>query len=146
MPRLQEMTPTQIDLVRENWEAVAPLGDGAAERFLGILFSLDPEVRPLFDSARLRHQAHQLMEVTGTVVGLLDRLEDLRPTLNALGRRHVGYGVEDRHFASMCLALLHALEETLGPRFTNAHRDAWVRAFGNLAVVMMRAGDEESAA
>ena len=53
----------------------------------------------------------------------------LVPALEALGRRHAGYGVEGRHYDTVGGALLDTLAECLGRTFTPKVRDAWAALY-----------------
>jgi len=76
----------------------------------------------------------------------LDRLDQIVPAVEALGRRHTGYGVRSQDFETVGTALLDTLEEGLGAAFTSETRDAWAAAYGLLAGVMQEAGAAASAA
>jgi hemoglobin-like flavoprotein len=66
--------------------------------------------------------------------------------IEVLGRRHAGYGVKDEHYATVAAALLWALEQGLGARFTSDVRDAWAAAYGLLASTMQGAARREAKA
>jgi nitric oxide dioxygenase len=70
----------------------------------------------------------------------------LAPVIEALGRRHAGYGVKDEHYTAVATALLWALEQSLGARFTPDVRDAWSAAYGLLASTMQGAARQEAQA
>lgn len=53
-----------------------------------------------------------------TAVAALERPQALVPTLQALGRPHVGYGVQQSHYATVGAALLATLQRRLGHRET----------------------------
>jgi nitric oxide dioxygenase len=84
-------------------------------------------------------QRRNLMQTLTVVVRGLDRLDTLTPAVEALGRRHVGYGVRPFDFETVGAALLGTLEEGLGDAFTTETRDAWAVAYGILAAVMQGA-------
>src|SRR5688572_21864832 len=107
------MTPQQIERVRQSFALVAPIADIAATLFYRRLFELDPALRPMFPPS-LDEQGRKLMQMIGAAVGQLDRPKVLVPVLENLGRRHVGYGVEDRHYDTVGAALLWTLEQGLG--------------------------------
>jgi nitric oxide dioxygenase len=146
------MTPRQIELVRESFGRVAPIADVAATIFYDRLFALDPSVRRLFAATDMAAQRRSLMQTLAVVVANLDRLEGIVPAVEALGRRHAGYGVSATDFETVGAALLDTLEIGLKPDFTLETRDAWATAYGLLASVMIAAGEsagervEESAA
>jgi nitric oxide dioxygenase len=66
-------------------------------------------------------------------------IELLSKILLELGAKHVSYGVKPEYFPSMGHALLHAIEEQLGDRFTEETKDAWVEVYGALSHDMIRA-------
>lgn len=138
------MTPAQIALVEDSFRYVAPIAEPAAAIFYENLFALDPALRPLFAHAEMGQQGRKLMAALGFVVGNLRRPEALLPAVAELGRRHVGYGVQPGHYATVGTALLATLEEGLGEAFTPAVREAWAAAYGLLAEVMQQAAAEGS--
>jgi len=141
------MTGEQIYLVRSTWEQVVPIADTAAQLFYGRLFELKPELRGLFQHADMPAQRRKLMEMLAVAVVSLDRLATIRPALENLGRRHVGYGVRDHHYEVVGAALLWTLEQGLGDGFTVSVRDAWSEAYTALATIMRTAAaDGERAA
>lgn len=129
------MTPRQIELVQASWDSVEPIAEAAAEIFYSKLFALDPALRPLF-KGDLAEQGRKLMSMIGLVVRGLTRLEMLLAGVQALGRRHAGYGVRDRHYESVATALLWTLHQGLGKGFTDEVREAWASAYGLLATTM----------
>lgn len=132
------MTPLQIELVRVTWRRVQPLREAAATLFYGRLFELAPEVQPLF-KRDLGSQGAMLMAALDTVVGALDRPDQLLPLAERLACRHVGYGVEPQHYDTVGEALLWTLAQGLGDDFTPAAAEAWRTAYAALAGAMKRA-------
>lgn len=132
------MTPEQIQLIQSTWMQVMPIADKAAELFYGKLFELDPAVKPMF-KGDMAEQGRKLMKTIGVVVNSLTRLDEIVPTVQDLGRRHVAYGVEPKHYDTVGAALLWTLEQGLGPAFTPAVKEAWAAAYGTLATVMKEA-------
>jgi hemoglobin-like flavoprotein len=90
-------------------------------------------------------QGQMLMSMIGAaVIGLKD-LERLAPVVRQLGARHVRYGVQAQHYATVGSALLWTLDQGLGDKFTPAVRDAWTQAYTLLADVMLLGAMEEEA-
>jgi hemoglobin-like flavoprotein len=131
-------------LVQESWMQVEPIADTAATLFYDRLFALDPALRPLFRSTDFGEQKKKLMQTLAVAVRGLDKLDQLTPALEALGRRHAGYRVKDEHYATVAQALLWTLEQGLGPAFTPEVRDAWTETYLLVASVMQRASSEAS--
>lgn len=138
------MTPTQVGLIRQSWAAVEPIADTAAGLFYGRLFELDPTLERLFRRTDMARQRQVLMGTLAVVVKTLDRIEELLPAVEALGRRHAGYGVRESHYATVGEALLWTLEQGLGEGFTPQVREAWTAAYGTLASVMIGAAQNAS--
>ena len=86
------------------------------------------------------------MNMIGAAVGMLDRPATLLPVLRQLGARHVGYGVQETHYATVGAALLLTLEQGLGDAFTPEVRSAWAALYGVISQTMMEATHEATAA
>jgi nitric oxide dioxygenase len=138
------MTPTEVGLIRASWAAVEPIADTAASLFYARLFELDPAIERLFRRTDMAAQRKILMQTLTVVVKSLDKLDQIVPAVQALGRRHAGYGVREEHYATVGAALLWTLEQGLGEAFTPAVREAWTTAYGTLATVMIDAASSES--
>ena len=132
----------QVALVQATWQRVTPIADTAARLFYGRLFELEPDLRSLFGRTDMEEQRRKLMQILGVAVASLDRLETLRPALEALGRRHVGYGVEGRHYDLVGAALLWTLEQGLGDEYTRSVREAWTAVYTTLSTIMQAAAAE----
>src|SRR5262249_54474334 len=129
---------TEKSLVQETFAQVAPISEQAAALFYGRLFELDPTLRPLF-KIDIREQGKKLMQMIAVAVSKLDKLDELVPAVEALGRRHAGYGVQDAHYDTVGTALLWTLEQGLGPAFTPEVKSAWTAVYGVLAATMKTA-------
>jgi hemoglobin-like flavoprotein len=136
------MTPQQKGIVGETWTRVLPIADTAAALFYGRLFEIDPGTRPLFAAVRPEVQRRKLMLALDAAVRGLDNLGALVPMIEALGRRHVGYGVTEAHYDSVGAALLWTLEKGLGAAWTAEAASAWAEAYALLSGVMRRAARE----
>ena len=135
------MTPRQIELIQASWSAVEPMAYRAATLFYYELFELDPTLERLFRKADMAKQRKVLMQTLAVVVKNLDRLDTIVPAVEALGRRHAGYGVRTEHYETVGVALLWTLEQGLGDAFDEETREAWATAYGTLASVMIGAAE-----
>ena len=129
------MTPKQIEIVQASFNKVAPIAETAAALFYARLFELDPNLKPLF-KGDMKRQGMMLMSMIATAVRGLSNTEALIPMVKNMGRRHVGYGVKDSHYATVGSALLDTLEKGLGKDFDARTREAWIAAYSLLASVM----------
>jgi hemoglobin-like flavoprotein len=139
------MTPRQQALIRQSWTRVAPIADATAGIFYDRLFELDPSTRRLFARTDMAGQRRNLVQMLAVVVANVDRLESIVPAVEALGRRHAGYGVEAGQYAMVGTALLDTLAAGLGTSFNGEVREAWTTAYGILADVMQSAAAEIAA-
>ena len=135
------LTATQKALVQGSFAIVAPIADDAAILFYRRLFELDPSLERMF-RGDMAEQRRRLMQMLGLAVKGLDRLDQLVPVVQDLGRRHAGYGVADSHYATVGAALLWTLEQGLGSAFTPEVKDAWATVYGILATTMQDAARE----
>ena len=89
------MSSEKSALVRQTWQQVVPIADTAARLFYDRLFEIDPQLRVMFDGVDLKSQRRKPIQALAMVVDALDRIEELVPVIEALGRRHAAYGVSD---------------------------------------------------
>jgi hemoglobin-like flavoprotein len=129
------MTPRQIKLVQQSFTQIEPVTEQTATLLYDRLFVLAPELKPLF-ADDIHDQGRKLMQVIATAVHNLDRLAEVTPAVQALGRRHADYGVEEGHYGLVAVALLWALERSLDKAFTAEVQEAWTVAYMTLAETM----------
>lgn len=135
------MTPETIRLVQSSWAKVTPIAPQAAAIFYDELFTRDPAVKKLFKGDMVK-QGEKLMQMIGIAVSKLTEPAVLIPALQALGKRHVAYGVVDSHYATVGAALLATLEKGLGSEFTPEVKAAWTAVYGVMADVMTAAAKD----
>lgn len=138
------LTPEQKSLVQDSWRLVQPISTQAAELFYGKLFELDPSLRPLF-KGDIREQGAKLMKTIGIAVNSLNDLPGILPVVQALGQRHVGYGVKPEHYPTVGAALLWTLEQGLGSKATPEVLEAWGKVYGVLSSVMISSAEAKVA-
>lgn len=136
------MRQDTIQLVQDSWTKVAAIAPQAAALFYQNLFLADPSLRPLF-TGNMNQQGKMLMHMTGTAVGQLNHMDAVVPLLRDLGRRHVGYGMQDSHYDTVGAALLKTLEQGLGDAFTPPVKTAWAEVYSVMADIMMSAAKSE---
>ena len=125
----------QIKLVQSSWSKVLPISEKAAELFYNRLFEIDPSTKVLF-KGDMKEQGRKLMEMITAAVNGLNDLDGLVPVVQDLGRRHGGYGVQEKHYGSVGSALLWTLDQGLGDAFTTEVRNAWTETYALLSGVM----------
>lgn len=135
------MTEKQIELVQTSWEKCIPIADTAASIFYAKLFELDPSLKALFTSD-IKEQGKKLMTMITTAVRGLNNLEGIVGAVQAMGKRHTGYGVKDEHYETVGAALIWTLGQGLGDDFTEETKEAWVATYTLLATTMKDAANE----
>ena len=138
------MTPEQVTMVKDTWAQVAPISEQAAELFYGRLFELNPDYQSLF-KGEMKNQGKMLMSMLNTAVTSLDKLDAIVPAVQALGKRHVDYGVKPEDYDTVGAALLWTLDKGLGDAFTDEVKEAWTETYTTLATVMIEASKEVAA-
>lgn len=132
------MTPEQISMVQDSFKKVVPIADTAADLFYDRLFTIAPDVRPLFPDD-MTDQKKKLIAMLATAVTNLHQIDTILPAVENLGKRHVTYGVTKNHYEPVGAALLWTLEQGLGPDFTPPLKSAWTEAYMTLAGAMQSA-------
>ncbi|MCL1078090.1 hemin receptor [Parashewanella spongiae] len=132
------MTPHQITIIQQSWENVLPIKAQAAEIFYNRLFELDPSLKPMF-TGDIKQQGDKLMLTLSVAVNSLTRLETLIPILEDMARRHVDYGVQDKHYATVGQALIDTLATAFGDAFTDELKSAWTEMYQVVANTMINA-------
>ncbi|HEU0011020.1 MAG TPA: globin family protein [Verrucomicrobiae bacterium] len=137
------MTPRQIQLIRETYAVIEPRAAIAGLVFYQRLFTLNPSLRALF-THDINEQAVKLMQALRFAIASVEQPRELQPVLESLGRRHVYYGVEDRHYETVGAALMGTLAVLLGAAFTPEVKEAWSAIYTFMADTMKRAAAKES--
>ena len=132
------MNPTQVDLVRDSFVQVLVDPERAARLFYERLFELAPDTRPLF-GRDMAEQGRHLIDALARIVTGLSKLDAMLPSLAKLAERHVGYGVEDRHYASAGDALIRMIAIHGGRAVDAATIEAWKTAYALVVDAMIAA-------
>ncbi len=82
------------------------------------------------------------MQMIDFAVKGIDEPDTILPTIQDLGKRHVGYGVKEEYYDTVGEALLWTLEQGLGESFTPEAKNAWAEAYKLLSGVMIDAARE----
>ena len=130
------MNDEAIKAVQDSCAKVVPIKDVAADLFYTRLFTIAPEVEPLF-KGDMKEQGAKLMKTLGYVVGGLKDIEAILPAAQDLAARHVAYGVTPAMYQPVGEALIWTLEKGLADEFTAEVKTAWVEAYTILSTAMV---------
>lgn len=133
------MNPHAERIIRESWTTLVPIRAQAAALFYTRLFEIDPTAKALFDGKPMHVQHEKFLQTIDMLVQMLDYPPQIIEELQALSRRHVGYGVLVPHYETVGAALLWALEQGLGDQWNAEMKRAWAELYLFIAGVMTRA-------
>ena len=137
------MTTEQINLVQQTFGAVATLpAETVGSLFYNRLFTVAPEVRPLFAHTSQPEQSRKLLAMLGYVINRLNSLETILDDVSQLAQRHVRYGVKDHHYALVGEALFWTLEQGLGTAWTTPVAEAWTACYTLLSTAMIKSANQ----
>ena len=132
----RSLDPEKIALVESSWEQMDSTSTQSATLCLINLSATDATVASLFQRDGITRSLETLQGIT-YVVGCLDQPERLRPYLGSLGRLLRLHGVSASHQQIVGAALLQTLGQSLGDKFTPAHRGAWAVAYSFITGIMI---------
>ena len=127
-----------VELLEQTFEKIKPRADEFAASFYEKLFTTHPELKPLFATTDMEKQQKKLISALVLVVENLRSPEALGPVLNALGGRHIGYGVIPKYYSPVGDALLSAFEQSLQQDWTPEVKLAWTDAYRAITALMLK--------
>ena len=133
------MTSDQANLVRSTWAVLKPRVDDVIATFYVHLFELEPEAAAMFAHVDMATQRKKFTAMFELLIRLLDDPADIVVETIPSARRHAAYGVSAHHLDAGHEALLRALADELGARFTPEVRQAYAKLYDLAAAVMRRA-------
>lgn len=128
------MTHHHIELVRADWERIAPIVDKVAIRLHQRLDSITP-IHPSSPAETPPPEFGALLHAVASPRDAGALLSEVASLFRAITRDTP----ETRRHVSVGTALMVVLEEFLGEDFTTAHREAWVEAYGALVELLQDA-------
>lgn len=137
------MEDSDIQLVQDSFAKVVPIKAVAADLFYTRLFTIAPEVEPMF-KGDMKDQGAKLMATLGVVVNGLRDLDKILPVAKDLAARHVTYGVTPAHYQPVGEALIWTLQQGLAEAFTPEVEAAWAKAYGILSEAMVASAYAEA--
>ncbi len=134
--------PRNVKLIRETFNSVKD-ADAFAKEFYGNMFTDYPEVVPLFKNVSIDLQRKMLMKSLVVIVNeQLTDLSKLCPYLKAMGKRHVAYKVEEKHYPFVGNSLIKTLKAWNKNIWTQEHETAWTDAYALITKTMLEGANE----
>lgn len=134
----------QAAVLRASWSLMSGDPDGLAGRFLERLMAQDASLRVLLAPAQPEMLLRQIHATLTRVMDLLEEPDQLVQLLIPLGRQldHAGLDAKDLDVARA--ALIGALYDVLGHRFTPEMDEAWHELYALAVAVMLRVNHREA--
>ncbi len=125
-----------LEIMRSCMQMAVKEAPLVSEYFHDELFRLAPETRQLY-RMNLVIQGRLLIDRMSMIVTQMHDIEALRPFVEDLAIRHVGYGVRPEHYPLVRQALVAAFRRLLGTQFTSEAETAWTEAYDSVASIMV---------
>jgi Hemoglobin-like flavoprotein len=117
----------KVNLLRSTFARIDAQAEIAGLVFYQKLFTLEPGLQALFQTS-IDLQTRKLMDSLRYIVATIENPTVLAPALEAMGRRHVTYGVRKPHFELVIRALLETFQQILGDGFSPDIHEVWREA------------------
>ena len=130
----------KLHLLRATFTRIDAQADIAGLVFYQKLFTLEPSLQSLFHTS-IDLQTRKLMDSLRYIVATIENPTVLVPALEAMGRRHVTYGVRKPHYDLVIKALLETFEQILGDSFSPDVHEVWREALCFVAKSMKNHGN-----
>ena len=137
---LQLVQDEEADHLLASLERLSGRESELVQQFYTLFFERHPEVTPLFGKHSVSEQEEMVRETLVSMVALVENEPWLQTNLEAMGKSHAEYGVEDRMYDWMVECMLDAVERILGADCRDQYVSAWRSALGYLTDVMRAAG------
>jgi len=128
-----------MNLIRDDWNALAGQRAAFTRRFYKRLFERHPDYQAKFPPS-MDAQSERMVEMLSGVVRFADHADVVRPYLEDVGHahRHVGIGHDDvQNFVTV---FIETLSEICGDGWDERHAEAWRLAFDDLIVPLFEDG------
>ncbi|BBM03608.1 NO-inducible flavohemoprotein [Microbulbifer sp. GL-2] len=133
------LTSREIKIVK----ATAPTLDGAGvditKHFYRRMFSCNPELKNIFNMSNQESgkQPFALFSAISTFSKNIDNLPALQPLIERVAQKHTSYFIQPDQYGIVGKHLLATLEEFIPDTFTAEVIDAWQRAYGLFAKLLI---------
>ncbi|WP_258103252.1 globin domain-containing protein [Marinoscillum sp. MHG1-6] len=132
------MNETMIANIRSSWEIMVEDGLENMMMFYDKLFQIAPQVRPMFPED-LSKQSEKLAYTITFVVTNIDRIEEIKGSIEDLGRIHNKLDISADYYPPVKEALIWTIEQKMADKYKAEIGEAWNAALDFLASVMINA-------
>ncbi len=130
-----------IELIQDDWEALAGRRGEFAKRFYAEFFKRFPEYRDLFP-AEMDAQMERMVEMFSSIARFADHTDIIQPYLLQVGFAHRRFGIRLSDAENFRNVFIDTLGKTLTERWDDSHESAWRHAFDDVLIPMFDEGLE----
>lgn len=134
-----------IRLLETSFAKVKPQILAFSASFYHNLFTVYPELKPLFIKADLAAQEKKLIASLAIIVENLRNPEELTLALKSLGAYHHELGTLREHYPLVGQALIETFAKYLGSEWDIATENAWLDAYNFISEVMLQGAQNPEA-
>lgn len=135
------MADIDIAGLKDNFATVATNGEDVPLFFYSYLFVKYPQTRDMFPIS-MSKQRDRLVGALVRIVSNVDKVGELVPYLQDLGRDHRKFGALTAHYAPVGESLLATLKHFSGDSWTDKLEADWAAAYGIVADTMSGAAEK----
>jgi len=132
----KELSKKTIDIIATTEDLIVSNSTKITKRMYEILFNKYPHVKKLFAN-QPENQFMILAEALSLFAVNIDRIDKLKPTLQAIASSHVKTNVKSGHYPMVGFSLLTAMEDVLLADATVELIDAWRDAYQYLSEILI---------
>lgn len=128
-----------IAIIKQTAPILAPQAEQLTRLFYQRMFEHNPEVKPYFNAAH-QFSGGQQRALAGAIVAYATHIDDLQQMgshVDLIAHKHVSLGIQPEHYPIVGENLLAAIKELLGEQAGDEIIDAWAKAYGLLATIMI---------
>lgn len=130
------LSEEEIDILRDSLIYLQDRKEFATSIFYENLFDVAPNLRPMFGE-ELTEQSNKALFAFGAIVAQIHDLDICRDLTRELAIRHVAYGVQPEHYASVGAAVIRTVEMVMGDAMTDDIATSWQKAYDAVAAAMI---------
>lgn len=132
------LSEEETKIVQESYAGLYDQSDHFSVKFYNNLFEIAPTTRKLFGTD-ISSQGRKFMEVLSIIVLDLADEELIIPFIQAMGRRHVGYGAKPEHYQIVGNAFIKTLDQAFEGEWSNQEKTLWIKLYTHIAEIMIEA-------
>lgn len=138
------MSPQSLRRIEQSFDQLDPNMDEMTRRFYDQLFTVMPEVRPLFQ-VNMDVQRRHFAAALALIARNLRMLDVVTEPLRQLGADHARIGVRPEQYPPVRDAMLTAMSDTLGSAWTHDLAADWRTLLDLICEAMLDGASQQAA-